>query len=542
MTHHFFVLTLIGIFAASAHAEVHLPSIFGDHMVLQQGVAVPVWGTAEPGEQVKVAFAGQSVSARADGKGKWKAELKAVASTDRPQDFAVTGKNSLVFKDVVVGEVWVCSGQSNMEASKRDLVSKEVGDQKLIRFFKTQKVANLLPQEDVEGSWVVCTPEAANPLLLSAVGYYFATNIQASSGAPVGMIQSAWGGTAIQPWIDLQAYEGTETYRKLAQQIVAQRAQLPERIAEYEKTAVPAWEEKHKLWSERQAAASATKTGGAGPAVPEAKPTPDPEPKRPPAPGQDQTTPTAIFGGMVNPHIPFAIKGVIWYQGESNTQNDERSREYAELMKLLVTGWRAQWGQGDFPFLWVQLPAFTTDRAWTVLRNAQLKALSVPNTGMAVALDLNPTDNLHPPDKSEVGRRLALLARRLAYSEKLVASGPVFQSMKIEGPKVRLAFSEIGGGLVLGGPPPAYQVKGKDHAPEKELVGFEVAGADGKFAAATAKIDGATVVVSSETVTAPTNVRYAWANHPQANLYNKEGLPAAPFATDDLPEFLKAKQ
>jgi sialate O-acetylesterase len=522
---------------ASVPAEVRLPAIFGDHMVLQQEKPIPVWGSADPGESVTVRFAGRQAAAIADGNGKWKTQLAALPASSQGAEFAVSGKNQIAFQDVLVGEVWVCSGQSNMVATRRNLVSKEVAEQKQMRFFISPLEARLEPQETVGGQWVVCAPNPKFEVSYSAVGYFFAKEIQENRKVPVGMIQSAWGGTSIQPWIPLEAYEQSGRHRLQAEQVKAQRAKLPELRAKYEKETLPAWEEKHRAWeaAHGETAASAEAIPDPG-TEPEEKAKPEAEPKKPSPPGSDASLPTAIFNGMVAPHIPFAVRGVIWYQGESNTQTDERSKEYEALMRLLVSGWRARWGQGDFPFLWVQLPGFGTDRAWARLRNSQLKALDVPHTGMAVALDLNPTNNLHPPDKSEVGRRLALLARKLAYGEDLVASGPLFRSMNIEGNKIRLSFSETGGGLVLGGPPPAYHPKEEDAGAGQKLLGFEVAGSDGVFAPADAEIEGNTVVVWSDTVARPVHAAYAWAARPRANLYNKEGLPASPFRTDDAPD------
>ena len=537
-------LTILGLVAATicgASANVELPSIFGDHMVLQQGVPLPVWGTADAGEQVKVSFAGQEATAAADPQGRWKLKLEAIPASGQGRDFVVAGKNKVVFTDVLVGEVWVCSGQSNMVVSQRNAISKEVEANKQVRFFNTPRTAYLEPQATTKGKWVLCRNDTWLENQYSAVGYFFAEDLQKSRNVPVGMIESAWGGTAIAPWIDLAALEKSESFNKLAAQVKGQFAKLPEMTAKYEKEILPAWEEKHKS---EPAPKAESEDGSTGPGSAEAKPDkgkPSAGPKRPPVPGRDSGNPTALFNGMVNPHIPYAIKGALWYQGESNAQNEERSKEYAGLLQLLITGWREKWGQGDFPFFIVQLPFFTVDRPWMTLRNSQFKALSLPNTGMAVTVDLNPTDNLHPPRKQAVGERLALLARNSVYGEDLVASGPVFQSMKIEGSKIRVTFSDTGGGLVLGGPPPSYRKPNEDPSSEKSLLGFQICGADGVWGPATAEIDGKSVLVSSDAVPHPVQASYAHANYPKANLYNKEGLPAAPFRTDDLPDFLKSK-
>jgi len=534
------------LFLCSADADVRMPSIFGDHMVLQQGVSLPVWGQADPGEQVKVSFAGKEAAAVADAKGEWKVKLEPLAASDQVREMVVSGSNTLTFSDVLVGEVWLCSGQSNMVASQRNMIGQEVGDKKQIRFFITPQVSRIEPQGETAGKWVVCQPQSGFEVPYSAVGYFFAEDLNRSRRLPVGMIQAAWGGTSIQPWINLEAYQANVDYKKTADQVLGMRAKLPELLAKYEKEAVPAWEEKHKQWEERQKGAAATGPGGqeAGDeeekaeAKPKAK---DQEPKRPPLPGGDGKFPTSIFNGMVNPHIPYAIRGVIWYQGEANTVTEDSAAEYSRLLPLLIGGWREKWGQGDFPFYFVQLPAFTNPRAWATLRNSQFKALSVPNTAMAVTLDLNPTDNLHPPRKESVGRRLALLAKKLVYGENLVAMGPVFKSMKVEGDKIRVEFSDCGQGLAIGGPPSPYLSTKNDFSNEKTVLGFQLSGADGVWHPAVAEIQGGSVLVWSDAVKDPKNVSYAWDNYPRVNLYNKEGLPAAPFRSDDLPAFLQAK-
>jgi sialate O-acetylesterase len=391
----------------------------------------------------------------------------------------------------------------------------------------------------------------------SSVGYYFATDIQRVRPGPVGMIQSAVSGTAILPWESLAALEKSEPFRKLAGGVAERRAKLPMLMARYEQEILPAWEAQHPPGKIEAAAAAPSSPGapplaaGAGstkaddeaappvPAVADARTKAASNPKPPVPPDHDLSGPTTLFNAMVNPHIPYAIKGVLWYQGEANAQSAERAKEYAELLPLLISGWRAHWQQGDFPFLFVQLPAFTVNRPWQELRNSQFKSLAVPNTGMTVALDLNPTNNLHPPNKEEVGRRLSLLARRLAYGETLVASGPLYRSMKVEGDKIRLTFTETGGGLALGGPPPAYRPPEVNPAAETELLGFQIGPANGVCVPAQAKIDGNTVLVWSDAVPQPATVTYAWDARPQANLYNKEGLPASPFRTDDAPVFTK---
>ena len=501
----FIATGLAPLLTLGGHADVRLPVIFGDHMVLQQGVPLPVWGTADAGEKVTVSIAGKQATATTDKNGRWMLKLDSLPATGTPVQMEVAGKNKLTISDVLVGEVWVCSGQSNMVLGQRNIVSAEVGNRRRIRFFKTPLNSSMQPQDDTKGSWMVCTPENAAALFPSATGYYFAVDLEKARNAPVGMIQSAWSGTAIEPWIDITAFERSDSYRKTAEKL---RNTNP----------APAQPE----------APPATEAGAEGDRKPQNKEA-----------GRFSRTPTGIFNAMINPHVPYAIKGVLWYQGEANAQTEKRSEEYATLLPLLISSWRNAWRQGDFPFLYVQLPAFTTDRAWPRLRNSQLKTLAVPNTGMAVALDLNPTDNLHPPHKEAVGQRLALLARKIAYGEKIVASGPLYKAHRIEGGKVRIAFTETGGGLTAGEPPPLYRRATATAGRNGKLLGFEISGENGAFAPANAEIDGDTVVVWSETVARPVHVAYAWAAYPGANLYNKEGLPASPFRTDDLPKYSK---
>ncbi|HSI84801.1 MAG TPA: sialate O-acetylesterase [Candidatus Methylacidiphilales bacterium] len=554
-----FALTYIAL-TSQAQAAAKAAPIFSTHMVLQQGIPVPVWGTADPGEKVTVSIAGKNAEATADGQGKWSLKVEPLAASDQPLEMKISSTNSeLVISDVLVGEVWICSGQSNMVASKRDLISADVGSRKRIRFFKIANEANIVPQDSAPGTWVVCTPEA-NKLNFSATGYFFAVDIEKARNVPVGMIQSAWSGTPILPWIDLATVEASPNFKKDVAAVTSMRARLPEALEDYTKKTLPEYELKLQQWKDQRQAS----TSNGVPNTPKGKAAESP--KKPEAPGKQHGLASAIHNAMIHPLIPYAIRGVIWYQGESNAGSADTGRAYAELLPMLIKSWRTKWGQGDFPFIFVQLPAYTRGSAWPYLRQAQLETLSVPASGMGVALDLNPQDDLHPPDKSAVGQRLALVALRIAYQQDLVAYGPLYKSCKAEKEKIRITFTEVGSGLTIGQPPLAYRRKPvaaapiaaspadsgaagnstnappasakpaphpADIIPLDKLVGFEVAAADGKFFPATAQIEDNAVVAWSESVPEPTQVRYAWAAYPQYNLYNKEGLPASPFSSAD---------
>ena len=487
------ILFLYSFLPLSGRSDVKLPTIFGDHMVLQQGMPIPVWGVAQPGEQVTVSLAGKRTTTTTDDDGRWMVKLDPLSASTASLVMEVSARNKLIFKNVLIGEVWVCAGQSNMAASKRNLVSDEVGETGQIRFYKTPNVSSLTPRDEIPGNWVVCSPDRANSLFFSAVGYYFAVDIHKVHGTPVGMIQCTWSGTAIEPWINQEAWENEGIFQKVMDSLEATRVR-----ARAKNEATPG-----KLDAEGENVERFSRT------------------------------PTGIFNAMINPHIPYGIKGVIWYQGESNAKEEKQATQYETLFPMLIAGWRSQWGEGDFPFLYVQLPGYTTDRAWARLRQSQLKTLSAPNTGMAVTLDLNPTDNLHPPNKTAVGQRLALLARKIAYGENLLASGPRYDSMTVQGNKIRLRFSEVGGGLMIGEPPADYRPAEEESEAKAELLGFEVAGSDGQFVPAHGQIENDTVLIWSDQVPQPVSARYAWANRPLANLYNKEGLPASPFRTDE---------
>lgn len=522
------------LLASPLKGEVRLPAIFSDHMVLQQKREVPVWGTATPGAKVSVRFGGQVLEATADSDGRWKAILAPMEASSAGRELTVQEANEVVFKDVLVGEVWVCSGQSNMEwglsaayGGKEAIAEADVPG---IRLFTVERSASLDPAIDIRGRWQVCSPETVNQGMLqgfSAVGFWFAREIHEKRNVPVGMIHAAWGGSSIQPWTPLSAMEKEARFQSKAAQVRMLMEQLPKKREEFQKQ-MQEWEAVHGAWKIRKdewaaATIDAKRWGG---------PEPDKdaigkEPVKPESP-EGVRVPSALFNAMIRPVAPFAIQGVLWYQGESNATNEQLAREYAFQMPALISGWREAWGQGEFPFLYVQLPFFKLGGCWPTLRESQARALVLPGTGMAVALDLNQDENLHPQAKKDVALRLALLARRMAYGEDVDAEGPVFESLKTEGSRLRLSFKESSG-LKIGQPPEsAFLGKFVPDAPTA-LLGFEVAGEDKKFHPAKAEIEKSDVLVWSEDVPEPRHVRYAWSPSGTATLYDGGGLPAAPF-------------
>ena len=475
-------------------ADVSLPAIFGDHMVLQQGIKLPVWGKAAPGEAVSVVVGSSTGKTTADNDGKWRVELPALSTDSQPVTLTATGKNTVTVNDVLVGDVWICSGQSNMEfslgrgkplggAHNAATVVPAANDPEL-RFFVVAHNFALDPLSDVSGHWEVCTPTSA--ATFSAVGYFFGSELRQTTKCPVGLIGTYWGGTLAQCWTSLDGLK-----------------KAPE-IQHYAK--------EFEVLKSRVLAAH-----------------PDgltfPPNKVMPRPGFG----TALYNAMLAPLIPYGIKGVIWYHGESNERN---AAEYRFLLPGLISDWREKWGQGDFPFLFVQLASCNRRiPSWPYLREAQLKALSLPNTGMASAVDVGNPGNIHPLDKADVGHRLALAARHVAYGENLVYSGPIYDAMKADKSAIRITFTQLGSGLIIGQAP--WVPAGLQPLPTDKLLGFTIAGDDKKFVPADARIEGNAVIVSSPDVSTPVAVRYAWANAPQGNLYNHENLPASPFRTDD---------
>ncbi len=530
--------------AGFLEADVKMPSVFGDHMVLQQDVALPVWGTADAGEKITVEVGTKKGSATAGADGKWMVKLDPLAAGTDPVTMTVAGKNTLKFTDVLVGEVWFCSGQSNMafNLGSTDQATADLAkaNDPRMRFFHVSGSPELQPSSSFAcGRWELCTPGSAAGI--SGVAYFFGRELRGALNRPVGLMISAWGGTAIESWTPLAAIEGDPffksdidrhaqmeaDYPKLLAEFPAKQKEWHDAQVEWNKNGGDAYNAALKAWNESAAQAKA-----AGQPEPAGKPTPPaiPAPKPPPAPNGGVGSFGSLYNGVVAPVVPYAIKGVIWYQGEGNAGNPGK---YAKMFPALIKGWRTAWNEGDFSFLFVQLPKFAPGAHWPEMREVQSQALTLPATAMASIIDIGDPNNIHPTHKSDVGKRLALAALHAAYGQDLVWSGPVYDSMKVEGNSIRLNFKQTGGGLIIGTAPwTAPNVAPLSNA---TLAGFAIAGSDKKWFAADAKIDGETVLVSSDKVPQPVAVRYAWQNSPDCNLYNKEGLTAAPFRTDDWP-------
>jgi sialate O-acetylesterase len=497
------------LLASPAAADPRLPAIFSDHMVLQQQMPIGVWGWADPGERIEVRLRSQRVSTSADPEGRWRVTL-APEAAGGPDELVVAGAAaSRRFAEVLVGEVWVGSGQSNMQWEVRQAqdAEKEIAaaNHPRIRLFSVKRLTAREPKDDVTPfdaapTWTAVTP--ASIPNFSAVGYFFSRELQRSRDVPIGFIHSSWGGTPAEAWTRRDVLADDPALTPLLAQYRRIEAEYPSQRYGYERRQ-PVWSEAAKAW--RAANPGATPLPG----MPAPRGGPD-----------DPHRPAALWNAMIAPITPFAIRGVLWYQGETNAL---RAWDYQRLMTAMIQDWRRAWNRGDLPFLFVQLANFKPNPPapgaswWAEIREAQRLTLGLPNTGMASAIDIgNPLD-IHPLDKQEVGRRLALAARAVAYGERVVHAGPLYDGMTIEGGRVRVRFAHAGGGLVLDA------AKGSS---------FVVAGVDGVFKPATAAVEGATVVVSSAEVAAPVAVRYAWEDDPVTSLRNKEGLPASPFRTD----------
>ena len=508
------LLAVLLLLAGPLSAAVQLASPFTDHMVLQREMPVPIWGTADAGESITVEFAGQKKSTTADATGRWRVDLDPLTASAEPRELIVTSAtpksavsdlksaiSDLRLSDVLVGEVWLASGQSNMDFTVSKSARKWAGvvneeqeiaaaNHPLVRMFTGGTQMAYTPQVTLPGEWKVCSPETVSDF--SALGYFFARDLQRELQVPVGILTLSYGASCAHAWIRRDAMLADPDFRAVL-----------DRFDTQVKGRVPPTEAELKDW---EAAAELAKA----------------ELRRPPPkpgadPVQDQHNPTVMFNGMIAPVVPYALRGVLWYQGESITSPREL---FPRWNALLITDWRALWGR-ELTFLFCQLAALDGKGNIPEVRAWQAEALKLPGTGMAVTIDVGDETNVHPKDKAPVGDRLMRLALAHAYGRALESSGPVFVSSFIEGAALRLRFSHLGGGLVAKGGP---------------LQTFELAGADGKFVPAEAVIEGDTVVVRSTAVPTPVAARYAWSNYPiGCNLFNAAGLPAAPFVATPKP-------
>jgi sialate O-acetylesterase len=491
------VISTISSLTLSVYADIKLPAVFSDNMVLQKMEKTPFFGTADKGEAVTVKMGEAVGETTAGDDGKWRLFVD-TRNAKGPIEVSVKGKNSIAIKNVLIGEVWLASGQSNMEmavgGSKDSDLEIAAANYPEIRMFTVEKATAMEPATDVKGKWEVCTPEVTGHY--SAVGYFFARDLHQQLKTPVGVIHTSWGGTVAEAWTSREALTAADPDVKvIIEKFDAARVKVtPETIEKY-RADVKEWQKAGSVRGKQP---------------------------RKPAGVDDPNAPTALYNAMVAPIVGYGIKGAIWYQGESNAG---RAYQYRKLFPTMIQDWRGRWGEGDFSFYWVQLANFMArdkepaESGWAELREAQTMTQALPNSGQAVIIDIGEGLDIHPKNKEDVGRRLARLALKKDYGKNIVDSGPVFDSMSVEGDTVRIRFKNAAGGLVA----------------KEKPTGFAVAGEDKKFVWADAKVEGETVVLKSPAVGKPVAVRYAWGNNPEVSLYNRTNLPAAPFRTDDWP-------
>ncbi len=472
-----FALFFLLLLSFAGMSQVVLPPFFNCNMVLQQGIEIPVWGWASPGEKVTVTFEKNTVSVRTGKNGKWRVNLPKM-EYGGPYKMTVKGKNFRTIENIMIGEVWVCSGQSNMEFKVKSAKNAEAeiaaANYPDIRSFTVTKRVSKEPQDKLEeGEWWICSPGTVSDF--SAVGYFFARNLYEHLKVSIGLIHTSWGGTVAETWMSPEA--------------IAQDPDFSEMLTKLKSVDM-----------------NAAKVG-------------------------PNAYPTLLYNGMLNPIIPYGIRGAIWYQGESNAS---RAQQYKRVFPNMIKDWRTKWNQGNFPFLFVQLANFKkpvkepSESEWAELREAQTQTLQLENTGMANIIDVGDADNIHPTDKQTVGYRLSLAARKVAYGETLVYAGPTYKEMKIDKNKIFITFDQVGKGL-------------KVNDKYGYINGFTIATKDGDFKWAKATVvNENTVMVTSDAVENPAAVRYGWADNPDdLNLYNVEGLPANPFRTDSRPGITK---
>lgn len=497
MNRNLFSMAALLISALNLHAEVRLPKLLGNHMVLQRQQPIHLWGWAEPGEKVTASMNDKTQSTMTDAVGHWNVYLPAM-SAGGPFELRINGST---LEDVMVGDVWFASGQSNMEMPLKGFPGNAViknsdeeirnAGHKELRLFRTPKRASDYPLPDFDAQWTECTPETAADF--SAVAYFFGRQIAKDEHVAIGLIDSTWGGTPAEAWVSLEG-------------LSADSSLMP---------AFAAFVPMEKDQAEMDAMLKAEKRE-----ADEAKAAGKPAPNHPWHPAPESWAPAGLFNGMVSAALKFHIKGVIWYQGESNA-SALRANMYQRIFPALIQDWRTQWREGDFPFLFVQLSNFSAspNESYQTIREAQRRTLSVAKTGMAVTVDIGLPENVHPSNKQDVGARLALAAEAIAYGKQLEWAGPMFRETSIEDSSLRVWFDHTTGGL-------------------KGTNGFEIAGADHRFVPANAQVDGDTVVLTAGDVASPAYARYGWANAPTVNLVNGAGLPASPFTSEEhIPAF-----
>ncbi|HLH35952.1 MAG TPA: sialate O-acetylesterase [Alloacidobacterium sp.] len=495
-------LLITSFVPACVQAEIKLPNILSSHAVLQRDQPIHIWGWADPGESVTVRFHDQTRTAGSDDLGKWSLWL-APEHAGGPFTLTVQGNAAseppVTLSDMLVGDVWVASGQSNMEMPLNGFPGNAVlknGRQEIananlptVRLLRIEKNPSYFPVNNISATWTECTPQTAAEF--SAVAYFFGREINSREHVPIGLIDSTWGGTPVDTWISMDR--------------IGSDAGLMPMFAAWANFTSDLGDMDQIIAREKREDAAAEQAH-------------QPKPEHPWHPDARSWQPAALYNGMIAPLVPYTIKGAIWYQGETNS-NPERAPMYHRFFSAMIQDWRTHWGEGNFPFLYVQISNFYSPHEdWGRLRDQQRRTLDVANTAMAVTLDIGSEHNVHPPDKQTVGARLALAARAIVYGEsQLEYSGPLFRTATVEGSSMRIWFDHAGNGLAAHG---------------SQLNGFEVAGADGKFVPATAKIEGSSVIVQAEGVNHPKSVRYGWASWTDANLFNKENLPASTFTSE----------
>jgi sialate O-acetylesterase len=487
-------------FVASLSADVILAPLFRDGAVLQREQSLPVWGKASPGEKVLVRFHRQSAETVAGTDGRWKVVLEPEKACSDAAELIVAGTNTVHVRDVLVGDVWLCSGQSNMEfrvSQARDAERETAAaTMPLIRHFKIPHLVAEKPADDCPGKWEPCSPATVGEF--TAVGYFFAKDLHARLGVPIGLVNSSWGGTQIEGWMNASAVASDPSAKAIDQRWRQVLADYPGKLEKYERDLAK--------WNKDEAAARASGK--------------DYKKRKPVAPegSGSRWLPSGMFNAMIAPLAPAAFRGVLWYQGEANAA---RYEEYRSLFPGMIRQWRESFGRPELPFYFVQLAnlerrADTSGSQWAFQREAQAAALTLPATGMAVTIDIGDATNIHPTNKQEVGRRLALIARAQLFGEPVEFTGPVFEGAQRVGSSLRVTFVHAAGLRM----------------DKSVAAGFEVAGEDRKFVPAVVTVDGEALLLSAPGVSAPVAVRYAWGNNPSISLFNGAGLPAAPFRSD----------
>ena len=539
--HRVVVAVALALACGSSHAAELLSRLFSDHMVLQREMPVPVWGWADPRESVSVSIDGRTKVTQASETGKWALQLDPM-QPGAPRKMIVKGKSETIeVSDILVGEVWIASGQSNMAWPLKQALNgqQEVAeaDYPEIRLFNVPNaMAPKTPSERLPADnpkvanmnvWLPASPATAGEF--SAVAYFFARDLHRSLNVPIGIIANAVGGSPIEAWISHDAYMADPDFKAVAQYY--------DGLANYVENTAAGKKEFADLSAQYDARQAQLRAAGK----------PLLWPPKYPGPLEWWGFGSTLYNALVHPLVPYAMRGVIWYQGEAQWQ---RMADYRAIFPLLIKDWRSRWGEGNFPFIYVQLPNWSQPKpdpdagGWAMLREAQLLTLQVPRTAMAVTIELGDAASVHPLNKQDVGHRLGLAARGAVYDEKVVYSGPIYRMMKIEGNAIRVFFDHVGGGLMVGrknAREPAMEDKGE------KLKRFSIAGDDMKFVWADATIGADSVMVSSPSVNKPVAVRYAWENNPEGcNLYNRAGLTASPFRTDEtkpspMAAFFKAR-